>query len=157
MIKTSKIQEIHQMKPWNGPNGTIVYHHLLMENGDMIDIGKKKEMKVGWEITYSLTGDPGQHKYTKAKAERKPEEQFKPQKRDFDDTGIKVGHAINNAVQLHGESSDPDWYVIADYARRILTISKELEAEVRGESKPVTAETPIHHLEPETEDDGLPF
>lgn len=67
-IKSSKIEEIHQIKPYNNSHGTTYYHLLLLENGDKIEIGKKKEMKVGWEITYSIVDD--QHEYNKAKSEQ---------------------------------------------------------------------------------------
>ena len=70
-VKTAKILEVRNVSPWNGPNGTLYYHHLVLDNGDKIDIGKKTEMKTGWEVTYSITGDPGQHEFTKAKSEKK--------------------------------------------------------------------------------------
>ncbi len=70
-IKTSKILEVRNVSTWNGPNGTVYYHHLVMDNGDKIDIGKKSELKTGWEVTYSITGDPGQQEFTKAKSEKK--------------------------------------------------------------------------------------
>jgi len=38
-----------------------------MENGDKINIGKKKEQKVGWELTYEIT-EQGQHEYNRARA-----------------------------------------------------------------------------------------
>lgn len=70
-ITTSKIQEIKSVKPHNGAHGTIFYHHLVMDNGDKIDIGKKSECKIGWELTYEIIGDPSQQEFTKAKAAQK--------------------------------------------------------------------------------------
>jgi hypothetical protein len=95
-MKTAKIKSIHQIKPWNGPNGTVYYHWLEMDNGDLIDIGKKKELKVGWDITYEITET--QHKYNKAKTV-KPEGGF-PKKSDDSLLGIKIGHALNCASVL---------------------------------------------------------
>ena len=63
---TSKIKEVKSVSdPWG--ERKILYHKLEMENGDKIDIGKIKEQKVGWELTYEIVGD-GQQEYNKAKA-----------------------------------------------------------------------------------------
>jgi hypothetical protein len=63
---TSKIKEV---KSVSEPYGQykVLYHKLIMENDDKIDIGKQKEQQVGWELTYEIVGD-GQQEYNKAKA-----------------------------------------------------------------------------------------
>ena len=66
MIKTSKIKEVKSVSDPYGKYQTI-YHKLIMENDDKIDIGKKKEQQVGWEMTYEIT-EEGQHEFNKAKA-----------------------------------------------------------------------------------------
>ena len=68
MIKTAKISKVNNKKEWKGPKGTIIYHDLIMDNGDKINIGKKKDQIEGWDITYEITGDVGQQEYVKAKA-----------------------------------------------------------------------------------------
>lgn len=68
---TSKIKTVVKTKPYTNNFGTTIYHDLLMENGDKIQIGKKNEQKVGWELSYEII-DEGQE-YNKAKA-IKPEE-----------------------------------------------------------------------------------
>lgn len=69
-IRTSKIKSIDSIKTWESSKGTIYYHNLELENGDKINIGKKSECKIGWEITYSLTGkDDGQQEFKSAKSE----------------------------------------------------------------------------------------
>jgi len=74
MIKTAKVAQVVSTKPFNGSHGTIIYNNLVLDNGDKINIGKKTEMQVGWEISYSLTGgDDGQQEYKRAKAEKKPD------------------------------------------------------------------------------------
>lgn len=93
-MKTSKVKNVASVKEWNSPNGVIQYHMVEMDNGDKINIGKKKILSVGDEITYEIIGDVGQHEYTKAKSVKK---EFKP---SFDSKGVEVGHAINNAVNL---------------------------------------------------------
>ena len=43
-MKTSKIKEVNEIKPYTNTHGTTLYHSLTMENGDKINIGKKKEV-----------------------------------------------------------------------------------------------------------------
>jgi len=69
-MKTSKIKSVDSIKPWN----EIFYHNLTMENGDKINIGKKKEQQVGWELNYEIT-DTSQE-WNKAKSVRVDD--FKP-------------------------------------------------------------------------------
>lgn len=66
-METSKIKRVESVKPYNGQNGTIYYHLLEMENGNKINIGKKKELQVGWELAYEIT-EKGQQEYEKAKS-----------------------------------------------------------------------------------------
>ena len=100
MVK-SKVEKIVGIKPWTGANGTVYYHSLLMDNGDKISLGKKKELAIGEELTYEIL-ETGQQEYNKAKAIN-PEFQQGAQsggKKDDYVKGIEVGHAINNAVNL---------------------------------------------------------
>lgn len=67
-MKTSKIKTVVSIKPHQTEKyGTTFYHNLEMENGDKINIGKKKEQKIGWELTYEIE-EQGQHEYNKARA-----------------------------------------------------------------------------------------
>ena len=66
-IKTSKIKEVFNISEPFGQYGTL-YHKLVMENGDKIDIGKNAKQEVGTELSYNIVGDVGQHPFTKAKS-----------------------------------------------------------------------------------------
>ena len=67
-MKTSKIKTVVSIKPHQTEKyGTTFYHNLKMENGDKINIGKKKEQKIGWELTYEIT-EQGQQEYNRARA-----------------------------------------------------------------------------------------
>ena len=106
-IKTSKIKEIHQIKPFNNSYGTTYYHQLLLENGEKIEIGKKKEMKVGWEITYSVDVDGSQHEYSKAKSEQPQNQVF--QKKGGSKGGnasFALSYAKDLAVAYVGQGKD---------------------------------------------------
>ena len=48
-MKKSKIKKVVSIKEWKSQNGVIHYHNLEMENGDKINIGKKKEQEPGEE------------------------------------------------------------------------------------------------------------
>lgn len=63
-MKTSKIKEVVTAKPHANGN---TYHDLVLENGDKINIGKKKAQQVGWELTYEIT-DEQSGMYKKAKS-----------------------------------------------------------------------------------------
>jgi hypothetical protein len=139
-MKTSKITAVKNIKPWTGANGTTLYHQLELENGDKIELGKKTEQKVGWEVTYEITGDLGQQEFTKAKAV-KPDEGFAkpsaatPTKTYVDNTkGIKIGHAITNGVSIflsNGSYEAMDMKEsIKAYAKMIHQISEELNNEL---------------------------
>lgn len=66
-MKTSKIKEVKATKEWTSSNGTTIYHSLVMENGEKIQIGKKKLQAVGTELTYEIT-DEQSGEFMKAKS-----------------------------------------------------------------------------------------
>jgi hypothetical protein len=65
-MKTAKITKVVGKKDFTNSFGTTIYHQLVMDNGDKIEIGKKKELKEGWELTYEITDDG--FEYHKAKS-----------------------------------------------------------------------------------------
>lgn len=129
-MKSSKVKRIESVKPYNGQNGTVYYHCLEMDNGDKINIGKKKEIQVGWELNYEIV-EVGQQEYQKSKS-------VSPSfKKPFDSKGIEVGHALNNAVNLicaGVELESVDAFKnheekIYKYAKVIMAIAKKLKDE----------------------------
>ncbi len=68
-MKTSKIKEVVNVSEPYGKFKTL-YHNLVMDNGDKINIGKVKEQIVGWELTYEIV-EEGQQEFNKAKAVQK--------------------------------------------------------------------------------------
>lgn len=147
-MKTSKIKLVNEVNQYTNDYGVTYYHLIVMENGDKINIGKKKKQLEGWELTYELIGDAGQHEYTKAKSVQKenlpPEQQQKIETKMVESKvkkeeylkGIEVGHAVNNAVNLlcaglefQGIEADNNEDKIKAYARKILGISNDLKQE----------------------------
>ena len=134
-IKTSKVKGIFDCKPWGQGDRLTYYHNLEMENGDKINIGKKKELNQGDEITYEIIGDIGQHEFTKAKSAKK--EQTFVQNKDAYVKGIEVGHAINNAVNMlcagvvfdNVDENLSTGNKIKAYAQNIMLIAEQLKNE----------------------------
>jgi hypothetical protein len=93
MIQTSKVKKVASVKEYNGQHGTIHYHLLVMDNGDKINLGKKKVLQVGEEITYEIV-ERGQQEYNKAKSVKK---EFKP---SFDVNGQRAGHSVTAGIYL---------------------------------------------------------
>ena len=71
-VKTSKIAVVSETKEHTNKYGTTIYHNLIMENGDKINIGKKKLQQVGWELNYIIT-EQGQQEYNKARTPKREE------------------------------------------------------------------------------------
>ncbi|HBC05172.1 MAG TPA: hypothetical protein DC015_13500 [Aequorivita sp.] len=133
-MKTSKVKNVQDVKEWNSKNGAVYYHNVELENGDKINIGKKKKLQIGDEITYEIIGDLGQHEYTKAKSVQPENTSYRS---STNTKGIEIGHAINNAVNMICAGVDFDnvdselktGQKIEAYARNILAISNKLKNE----------------------------
>lgn len=62
MEKTSKVTKVNYDKPWNAPNGDIIYYHSVeLENGDIGNVGVSEKfppkISQGAEITYTIKGN----------------------------------------------------------------------------------------------------
>ena len=66
-MQTSRVKGVENVKEWEGKHGKMYYHNLVMENGDKINIGKKKQLQVGDELNYEIT-EVGQQEFNKAKS-----------------------------------------------------------------------------------------
>ena len=89
-MKTSRIKNVVSVKPHTNNNGTTYYHNLEMENGDKINLGKKKEQQIGWELTYEII-EEGQQEFNKAKAVA-PE--------GFKSGGFKNGYTDKDKIRM---------------------------------------------------------
>jgi hypothetical protein len=107
-MKTSKIKQIVSTKDYKNAFGTTIYHQLLMENNDKIEIGKKKLQQVGWELTYEIT-DEG-FEYQKAKGVQveaaqsvTPSQSYAPVNDDNRQNLIVAQNSLTNAVNFHAQ------------------------------------------------------
>ena len=91
MKTTSKIKLIKSTKEYKNEHGITIYHNLEMENGDKINIGKKKPLQIGWEIDYEIT-EHGQQEYQKAIT---PKKEFAPEKKG---DKVRIGNAYKQRM-----------------------------------------------------------
>ena len=114
-IMKSKIKEIVEINSYENSYGITYYHNLIMENGDMINIGKKKEQQVGWELDYEITDD--QQEFNKAKgipleqgATETSEESVKPPYKQVTDderqTLIIRQSSLTRAQEFYADGKD---------------------------------------------------
>ena len=66
METKAKIVKIDSVTPKEFNGKTTYYHKLVMDNDEKLDFGRNKELAVGEEITYTLTGEE-YNGYQKAK------------------------------------------------------------------------------------------
>jgi len=106
-MKTSKIKQIVSTKDYKNAFGTTIYHQLVMENNDKIEIGKKKLQQVGWELTYEITDDG--FEYQKAKGVQQEQAQiataqvYAPVNDDNRQNLIVAQNSLTNAVNFHAQ------------------------------------------------------
>lgn len=97
-MKTSKIDTIHEVKEWNGSNGTVFYHSLIMDNNDKINIGKKSLLQLGNELTYEII-DTSQE-YNKAKSVNPDFQNNNQASKQSSSGGLNVSDSILYQSQL---------------------------------------------------------
>jgi len=147
-MKTSKIKTVVSIKPHQTEKyGTTFYHNLEMENGDKINIGKKKEQKVGWELTYEIT-EQGQQEYNKAKAVA-PESfnksnNYTPSNSSNDDRQLLIvkQSSIKAAVEFDNQCTIEDmlknaeiikdWVMGTDVQKKVDKVSKAFNDKFAG-------------------------
>ncbi len=147
-MKTSKIKTVVSIKPHQTQKyGTTFYHNLEMENGDKINIGKKKEQQVGWELTYEIT-EQGQQEYNKAKAVA-PESfnksnNYTPSNSSNDDRQLLIvkQSSIKAAVEFDNQCTIEDmlknaeiikdWVMGTDVQKKVDKVSKAFNDKFAG-------------------------
>lgn len=138
MKTRSKVKSVQGSGTWNGKDGTTFYKFdYEMEDGTLLQASHKKpeSFPEGAEVDYEVKRD--HEVYGKAGTVSKPND-FQSNSGD-NLKGIKIGHAITNAVQLTlaDYNQYPDHWTtgniekdIKDYAKMIYKISEELNNEL---------------------------
>ena len=138
-METSKVEKIIEVKEWGEGDRKTYYHNLVMENGDKINLGKKKHLAIGEELTYMIIDSSQEYQKAKAINPEYEAKQAEAQPTGDNLKGIKIGHAINNGVILlgsNGETRDSTGKStgmkesIKEYAKMIYQISEELNTEI---------------------------
>lgn len=98
-MKTAKITEITKVNEWKWPNGTIYYINMKLDNGELINLWKKKAdaFKVGDTVNYDSFEENGKTKFKEVK-----ENPFKPRAYNPEQTNrwAMVGMAYKLAFEL---------------------------------------------------------
>jgi len=146
-MKTSKIKTVVSIKPHKNSYGETFYHNLEMENGDKINIGKKKEQQEGWGLTYEIT-EQGQQEYNKAKAVA-PESfnksnNYTPSNSSNDDRQLLIvkQSSIKAAVEFDNQCTIEDmlknaeiikdWVMGTDVQKKVDKVSKAFNDKFAG-------------------------
>lgn len=132
-MKTSKVKAVQANGTWDSNYGTFYKFEYVMEDGQVVNANHKTQdgnFKVGEEVEYEITNS----QYNNGKVS-KPQEGFQGGTRTYTDNtkGIKIGHAITNAVSLYvalGGSGKDSKEAIKDFAKMIYQISEELNNEL---------------------------
>lgn len=131
-MKTSKVKNVCGSGTWDSPNGTFFKFEYQMEDGQIVNAMHKTAegfFKVGDTVDYEITNA----QYNNGKV-RKPEQQFQGSTKNFDNKGIKIGHAITNAVSIFCSNGSYEAMNMKDsikaYAKMIYQISEELNNEL---------------------------
>ena len=102
-METSKVKEIKEVKEWGEGDRKTYYHNLVMDNGSKINIGKKKQLSIGDELTYEITGD-NQQEFRKAKSAQKEFSKGGYQKPDQDAILYQV--ALKGVMDFYNTHTD---------------------------------------------------
>lgn len=103
----SKVKSVDEIKDHTNDYGTTYYHNLEMENGDKVNIGKKKKLVIGDELEYEFIGEVGQHIYTKAKTPKPIQNPSVAQKSDNVQKYIIRQSSLTRAIE-HLSYKDQD-------------------------------------------------
>lgn len=134
MEKTSKIKSVTFKNEWNNPKGGVLYYHEIeLENGDKGQIGTKKPnpFAIGDDLTYTIEQTEKGNKIKRVLGGFTGNN-YGPRSKN-DNTGMMVGNAITNAVNLvcNGKVEIKD---IEATAKRICQISIKLKSEIDSQS-----------------------
>ena len=131
-MKTSKVKSVTGNGTWDSPNGMFYKFEYEMEDGQTVNAMHKTQdgnFKVGETVDYEITNQ----QYNNGKV-RKPEQQFQGSTKTYDNKGVKVGHAITNAVSLFVTNGSYEAMNMKEsikaYAKMIYQISEELDNEL---------------------------
>lgn len=163
----SKVKNVQGKGTWESLNGTMYQFIYEMEDGAKLQANHKTQggaFAVGTEVEYEITRT--HEKFGDSGKVRKPNSgNFNSGGGKFDTTGVEVGHAISNGVQIavakHGAATELQH--IESYARKILGLSAKMKAEVTNAKKaaPKVDAIPPSVIPPapvtQSEEDDLPF
>lgn len=154
-MNTSKVKSVQGNGTYDSQYGTLYKFEYHLEDGATFTANHKTDspLPVGTEVDYEIKGTNEYGSYGKIS---KHKEDFKRGGGDL--IGIKIGHAISNAVPLaiKAKESNPTIgsieELIKSYAKMIYRISEELNKELGvGTARPNTASSLADFEKPKVE------
>lgn len=133
-MKQSKVKQVTANGTWDSKFGTMYKFEYLFEDGQIVNANHKTAdgaFAIGTLLEYEITNA----EYNNGKVSKPQDVQPGVNKSFVDNTkGIKIGHAITNAVNLqiaYGGGDEKDMRVsIKNYAKMIYQISEDLNNEL---------------------------
>jgi hypothetical protein len=139
-MNTSKVKQVTANGTWDSSYGTMFRFEYFFEDGTIVNANHKTAegaFDVGTLVEYEITNAQYNNGKVRKPMEEQGSHQGQPTQRPFVDNtkGMKIGHAITNAVNLHVAlgSSDPVMDMkesIKEYAEMVYQISDELNQEL---------------------------
>ena len=133
-MKVSKVKAVQANGTWDSNYGTMYKFEYVMEDGQVVNANHKenKHLDIGTEVEYEITNAD----YNNGKVKKYSPEYSAGNRQGNGDNlkGIKIGHAITNAVSLvcalghEGYANEFD--AIKAKAKAIYVISEELNNEL---------------------------
>ncbi len=133
----SRVKSVQANGTWESKAGQVYYRFdYEMEDGTVLQashIKPENALKVDDKCYYEVTREhPTYGKSGKVKHWTDGQTPPKNRQKDNDLNGIKVGHAINNAVQIAIAMEDFEMETIENIAMDILKLSEEINDRIDG-------------------------
>ncbi len=114
MATTAKITEILNFKEWEWPHGKLYYIYMKLDNGETINLWKKKSdaFKVWDTVCYESAGD---NKWREVKEEYKPKAEY-----SNGNLWAVVGMALKIAFECYYDKKEENFEATIALAHRIM-------------------------------------
>ena len=132
-MKTSKVKSVTGNGTFESKYGTLYKFEYTFEDGQVINVNHKTAdgaFPIGTLLDYEITNQ----EYNNGRVSKPQEQSFQGSTKNFDNKGIKIGHAITNAVSIFCSNGNYEAMNMKDsikaYAKMIYQISEELNNEL---------------------------
>lgn len=120
MAKTAKITEITNTKEWEWPHGKLYYIHMKLDNGETINLWKKKAdaFKIGDSVCYE---ENWEWKWKEVKEEYKPRADYSSSNK-----WAMIGMALKIAFECYYDKKEENFEATVALAQRICDVAMDM-------------------------------